>query len=101
MVSLATSIICFISLSDFKSAFVNTINILLTRFSEIPEGVIKEMQKTVKDLFPNWRKNFLLNYYILEKKKVFLPLIDYPFERGDNREVTNVLKFVATKYFQT
>lgn len=71
--------------------FVNTINILLTRFDEVPEGIITEMQRTVKMYFPNWKENILLNHYTMPKEKTYMKLIDYPFVKGDREEILAVL----------
>lgn len=67
--------------------FVNTINILVSKFDEIPQGVIKEMQRVVKQLFPNWRQNVLFREYSTKKIKAIAELIDYPFLLGNRKEV--------------
>lgn len=80
--------------------FANTINILMTRFDEIPEGIIFEMQKTVKEYFPNWKDNILLKYYVNPSQQVKYLLIDYPFKKGDKEEISLAMKLVASRLFR-
>lgn len=70
--------------------FVNTIFILKTRFTEIPEGVLNIMQETVKDLFPEWSKNPLLNKIASPEFKKTCSLIDYQFKTGSLEELLSV-----------
>ncbi len=65
--------------------FANSIIMLLNRFDELPEGVLLEMQQTVKNLFPGWMENPLLRMH----KDVYemCQLIDYSFVKGDKREL--------------
>lgn len=73
--------------------FLNTIRILIKRFDEIPEGLIKEMQKITKTIFPCWKENPLL----ILCKDIYMQcrLIDYPFEKGDKREVILAYTYVT------
>ena len=77
--------------------FANTINILMTRFDEIPEGIIKEIQKTVKEYFPDWQENLLLKHYTSLEQKILCLLIDFPFEKGNREEVSKALRFIGGK----
>ena len=77
--------------------FANTINILMTRFDEIPEGIIFEMQKTVKKYFPNWQDNLLLKHYVTPAQRVLCLLIDFPFVKGNREEVSKAMKFIGGK----
>ncbi len=70
--------------------FVNTIFILKTRFTEIPEGILGIMQETVKDLFPDWKKNPLLHKIASPEFKRTCDLIDYKFKKGDLEELLSV-----------
>ena len=77
--------------------FANTINILMTRFDEIPEGILREMQKNVKEYFPNWQENMLLKHYIPSAQKILCLLIEFPFEKGNKEEVSKALRFIGGK----
>ena len=77
--------------------FANTINILMTRYDEIPEGIILDMQKTVKKYFPNWSENILLKHYVDQNQKILCMLIDFPFIKGDKEEVAKAMRFIGGK----
>lgn len=77
--------------------FANTINILMTRFDEIPEGIIFEMQRTVKQYFPNWQENLLLKHYVAPAQRMLCMLIDFPFVKGDKEEVAKAIRFIGGK----
>ena len=68
--------------------FVNTLAIMISRLDEIPEGIVHEMQRTVRTLFPNWRENELLKGE--EDIMSACQMIDYPFEVGNKSEVQQV-----------
>ena len=72
--------------------FVNTIITMLRRMDEIPEGIVQEMQRTVKTLFPNWRENELLKNQA--KIMSVCQMIDYPFQVGNKSEVLHVFNSV-------
>ena len=76
--------------------FVNTIVIILSRLDEIPEGIVHEMQRTVKTLFPNWRENELLKGQGEEIMSV-CQMIDYPFKVGNKSEVLQVFDSLHKK----
>ena len=69
--------------------FANTIITMVTKMDEIPAGIVLEMQRTVKILFPNWKENEMLKQqsYIRE----LCNLIDYPLHVGTTDEVLEAL----------
>ena len=75
--------------------FVNTIVLMISRLDEIPEGIVQEMQRTVRTLFPNWRENELLKGEA--DIMSVCQMIDYPFEVGNKSEVSQVFNRVYKK----
>mgnify|MGYP003305859087 CR=1 FL=1 len=69
----------------------------MTRFEEIPDGIIFEMQRTVKKYFPDWQDNVLLKHYVSMEQRMLCLLIDFPFKKGDKEEVSKVLRFIGGK----
>ena len=76
--------------------FVNSIITFLNRFDEFPEGLIKEMQKTTKELFPNWRNNPLIG--MNKEVEAICQMLDYPFETGSRREVLISYAYYKEQY---
>lgn len=87
-----------IEVQFIKLYFVNTINLLLTRFDTMPDGIILEMQRKVKHYFPNWHYNFILNHYSSAEVKIISLLIEYPFVVGSKEEVFTALRYIGAKY---
>lgn len=79
--------------------FINSINIFVTRFEEIPDGIIKEMQRTVKAYFPDWKKNLILNYYMSFEQRITSNLIDYKFEEGTKEEVIKAIHYIVNECY--
>lgn len=58
-----------IEFSFLKMYFINTFNILFTRFSKIPYDIIYTMQDNVRELFPDYERNpYLKNLLPVERK---------------------------------
>lgn len=85
-----------IEFNFIKLYWINSIATLMNRFDDIPEGVIKRMQHTVKSYFPDGKENFLLKYYMSKEQFFLAELIDYPFEMGDREEVSKVLRVLGS-----
>ncbi len=71
----------------------------MTRFEEIPDGIIKEMQRTVKAYFPDWKKNLILNYYMSFEQRITSNLIDYKFEEGTKEEVIKAIHYIVNECY--
>lgn len=72
--------------------FANTIATLYRRFDELPEGILLEMQETVREHFPSWRENALLPSYKGGDVRRICELADYPFQKGDKQELSAALE---------
>jgi glycosyltransferase involved in cell wall biosynthesis len=60
--------------------FINTVQILFTRFHEIPYEIIYTMQDYVKELFPHYQKNPYLEELPQVQKKL-LKMVEIPLNR--------------------
>lgn len=69
--------------------FANTIFTMITKMDEIPAGIVLEMQRTVKILFPNWKENEMLKQQ--SHIRQLCDLIDYPLHVGTKDEVLEAL----------
>lgn len=71
--------------------FVNTISLFITKFDELPQGILLEMQRTVKMLFPDWKNNIMLKNFENKEMQIVPRLIDYPFQVGNKQELLQAL----------
>lgn len=81
-----------IEMQFLRHYFAETLMLYDQDDRELPDGLLFDMQKKVKDLFPDWKQNVLLNEKKNEKIRKICELIDYPFEKGNLEELKKLMK---------
>lgn len=67
--------------------FLNTLNILFTRFTVIPSEIFYEMQKTVKIYFPHYKNNPYISERLSESECYMLSLIEVKCTQDQLEEI--------------
>lgn len=76
-----------IELQFLKLYFLNTLNIMFTRFSVLHADIFYEMQRTLLKCFPNYKENQYVNTRMNEAERYLLPLIEMKITPEELAEV--------------
>lgn len=76
-----------IELQFLKLYFINTLNIMFTRFSVLYVDIFYEMQRTLLKCFPNYKDNQYINTKMNEVDRYLLPLIEMKITPQELREL--------------
>lgn len=75
-----------------KLFYVNTLNLIFTRFDTIPIDILKLMQKTVTDSFPNYKNNCYLKSHFNNGDEYLLGLIELEVKKEVFEKIASEFK---------